>query len=63
MGVEADAHTDALQDFESRDGKKQTEENRNNQIEKKDNKNRKLENMSKQTSSKEYITSSQIVDI
>ena len=50
MGVEADAHTDALHDFESTDGKKQMEENRNNQKEKKDNKNRKLENMSKQTS-------------
>ena len=55
MGVEADAHTDALQDFESTDGMKQAEENRNNQTEKKDNKNRMLENVSKQTSITEYV--------
>ena len=39
MGVEADVPTDAPQDFESSDGKKQTEENRNDLTEKKNNKN------------------------
>ena len=47
MGVEADVPTDAPQDFESSDGKKQTEENRNDRTEKKNNKNQELQNVFK----------------
>ena len=47
MGVEADVPTDAPQDFESSDGKKQTEENRNDRTEKKNNKNQELLNVFK----------------
>ena len=47
MGVEADVPTDAPQDFESSDGKKQTEENRNDLTEKKNNKNQELLNVFK----------------
>ena len=55
MGVEADAPTDAPQDFESSDGKKQMEENRNNQTEKKYNKNKELENVLQKNNLTTYV--------
>ena len=55
MGVEADVPTDAPQDFESSDGKKQTEENRNNRTEKKYNKNKELENVLKTNKLTQYV--------